>query len=89
MATDFVPTRASLLRNNTPQKDYQQVAYISHKSKKKEKQETPDELPTEESKEVLFNIQKAKHEVVKLGMTGFNPVKKEEAKIQQLIKLGK
>lgn len=89
MATDFVPTRASLLRNNTSQIDYQQVAYISHKSKKKEKQTTSNELPTEESKEVLFNIQKAKHEVVKLGMTGFDPVKKEEAKIQKLIKLGK
>ncbi|KAL1516159.1 hypothetical protein ABEB36_000078 [Hypothenemus hampei] len=40
------------------------------------------------SSENVFNIKKAKQEVFKLGISGFDPIKKEDAKIQQLIKLG-
>lgn len=86
MSTDFVSTRASLLKKK-PQTNYQEVTYVAYKSKKKNSQEKPAE-ESEKASDNEFNIRKAKHEIVRFGMSGFDPVRKEEAKIQQLIKLG-
>ncbi|XP_066254301.1 uncharacterized protein C1orf131 homolog [Euwallacea similis] len=87
MATDFVPTRASLLKKNAAA-NYEQVDFTSRKAKTKIPIESLHKEVSNISQELAFNLQKAKHEVVKFGMSGFNSVKKEEAKIQQLIKLG-
>ncbi|ENN78039.1 uncharacterized protein C1orf131 homolog [Dendroctonus ponderosae] len=88
MSIDFVPTRASLLKG-APESEYEEVSFVAYKSKKKPKAEQPNE-PTKKSsdKETEFNMRKAKYEIMKFGMSGFDPEKKEEAKIRQLISLG-
>lgn len=88
MSTDFVPTRASLLKG-APENEYQEVAFVTYKSKKKAKTEEPNE-PTKKTsnKETEFNLRKAKYEIMKFGMSGLDPDKKEEAKVQHLISLG-
>ncbi|XP_050303867.1 uncharacterized protein C1orf131 [Anthonomus grandis grandis] len=86
--SDFVPTRASLLKAKSHEA-YQEVQYVSYKSKKKEKPEdAKNRIETNAEDKNEFNIYKAKREVMQFGISGFDTAKKEEAKIQQLIKLG-
>ncbi|XP_066152202.1 uncharacterized protein C1orf131 [Euwallacea fornicatus] len=87
MATDFVPTRASLLKKNA-EANYEQVDFTFYKTKTKVPMKSGHKEVSNVNPELVFNLQKAKYEVIKLGMSGFDSVKKEEAKIQQLIKLG-
>ncbi|XP_044259540.1 uncharacterized protein C1orf131 [Tribolium madens] len=83
---DFIPTRGSL-KKGTKLTDFKSVSFESYKPKKHEKTETSNGRIQEEKSDD-FNIKRAKHEIVKFGMSGFDPEKKEEAKIQLAIKLG-
>jgi hypothetical protein len=85
MSEDFIPTRGSCNKGDG-QIHFKSVTYESYKPKTHDKTETgvkTKEIPSHE-----FNIKKAKHEVIKYGMSGFDPQKKEEAKMQLAIKLG-
>ncbi|KAG5885579.1 hypothetical protein JTB14_003777 [Gonioctena quinquepunctata] len=83
----FVPSKASLLKTN-PGADFQTVVFESYKSKKSRRQPINTDGKPAAEEENVFNIRQAKQEVVKFGMSGFDPQKKEEAKINLLIKLG-
>ena len=71
--TDFVPTRASQLKNKS-QADYQEITFVAYKPKKKNKQQAEE---TQESKDVdnQLDIKKARHEIIKFGMQAFDPLK--------------
>ncbi|EEZ98488.1 hypothetical protein TcasGA2_TC000985 [Tribolium castaneum] len=86
ISEDFIPTRGSL-KKGTQSIDFKSVSFESYKPKKQEKIEISNEKPQNKKSED-FNIRRAKHEIVKFGMSGFDPEKKEEAKIQLAIKLG-
>ncbi|CAG9823094.1 unnamed protein product [Phaedon cochleariae] len=84
-ALAFIPSKASALQKNS---EFHAVVYESYKSKKTTR--VPEIVPEEISpkKDRLFDIKRAKQEVIKFGTSGFDSQKKEEAKINLLIKLG-
>ncbi|KAJ8962348.1 hypothetical protein NQ318_018330 [Aromia moschata] len=83
----FIPTRASMLKKNTSE-DFQAVTFESYKSKKQKEKHDVTVKNTQKIQQNDFNIKQAKHEIIKLGMSGFDRQKKQEAKTQLLIKLG-
>lgn len=85
--TGFIPTRASLLKNSDTS-NYQEVSYVSYKSKKK-KDLKNEESNTDANILKKFDARKIKHEIVKFSVEGFDKEKKEEIKKNLAIKLGK
>lgn len=83
----FVPTRASALQKKS-NIDFQEITYESYKPTKNKKNSRLEGL-TNNGGHSDFNIKKAKYEIMKFGMSGFDPQKKEEAQVQLAIKLGK
>lgn len=85
MAEHFIITRAS---QGKTQKEinFTFASFASSKPKQPKKRIVPELSVPPNGEE--FNIKKAKHEVVKLGTSGLDSQKKEDAKIQLAIKLG-
>lgn len=70
-----------------PVEEFKAVVYESYKPKaKKEKLEQNSQKDVTKSKEI--DMKRARHEIVKFGMSGFDPEKKEQAKVQLAIRLG-
>ncbi|XP_072382637.1 uncharacterized protein [Diabrotica undecimpunctata] len=84
---DFIPSKASLLK--AKDLNFESVVFESYKSTKKARKSTKDDDNAKEmdGKNEL-NMRQAKHEIIKLGLSGLNSKKKEEAKINLLIQLG-
>ncbi|RZC34906.1 C1orf131 -like, partial [Asbolus verrucosus] len=88
MSEKFIPTRGSMIKSESLI-DFEFVTYQSHQSKKNEKTEPNlKQKSINATKSNEFNIKRAKHEIIKFGISGFDPQKKEEAKVQLAIKLG-
>ncbi|XP_045510063.1 uncharacterized protein C1orf131 [Colias croceus] len=86
----LVLTRAALALKNA-EANFKVVKFEAHKPKKKQNLESDNmdniiNKPTGPSKEL--DLKKIRHEVVKFGMSGFDPTKKEEAKIALAVSLG-
>lgn len=99
---DFVTTRGSSLKRNAV-KDFIAVSYTAPKKKKKLSevnpsisQEVPDsksykskEVRAQESRrDQEVEMKRARFDVIKFGMSGFDGAKGEEAKVNLAIKLG-
>lgn len=85
----FIPTKCSLLKRKS-EENFQIVTYKSYKPKKKIKvidENASESMHTATTSEL--NMKQAKHEVIKFGMSGFDSHRKEEAKVQLAIKLGR
>lgn len=84
----FIPTKSSQKRK-TPT-DFKVITYESHKPKQKKPKIADKEIETTDDRTQTneFDMKKSRYEVLKFGMSGFDPEKKEEAKIQLAIKLG-
>lgn len=87
----LILTKAALALKNA-ESNFQFVKFESHKPKKKEQM---DDGKVSNSKTVLdhyskkdLDLKRIRHEVVKFGMSGFDPTKKEEAKIALAVSLG-
>lgn len=90
--SSFIPTRASLAKKNAnPEAVFQSQTFKAYKKKVQNKDartlpEKNNEL--DDSDRSVFKIKRAKHEVMKFGISGFETLKKDEAKVQLAIKLG-
>lgn len=84
---DFVPTKASAAKKDST-KDFQICSFETYKPKER-KNKIKEETRVTIARTNKLNVAKVKHEIMKFGMSGFDNVKKEEAKIQLAIKLGK
>lgn len=90
MSTDalaFIPTKSSLLKRKAPS-EFQVVTFESHKPKAKKVSTESLQDNTRQSKPNELDMKRARHEVLKFGMSGFDPEKKEEAKVKLAISLG-
>lgn len=83
----FIQTKSSLLKQKAAS-NFLAVKFEAHKPKAK-KLKTGVEEETETINSNDLDMKKTRYEVIKFGMSGFDPEKKEEAKIQLAIKLGK
>lgn len=84
----FIPTKCSAVKKNATE-NFTCVAFESHKSKKRKQLDDSNEKGTKKKPEFQeLNMKQAKYEIIKFGMSGFDPRKKEEAKVQLAIKLG-
>ncbi|XP_022905809.1 uncharacterized protein C1orf131 homolog [Onthophagus taurus] len=84
---DFIPTKGSQIKEH-PTDNFKVIKYESHKPKRKNdtyKEAVEEKLDIKANE---LNIKRAKFEIMKFGMSGFDQQKKEEAKIQLAIKLG-
>lgn len=84
---DFIPTKGSVC-NEQAVKNYKVSTFESYKPKEGKVSEAKIVSKTGVPRSEI-NMNKAKHEIIKFGMSGFDPTKKEEAKIQLAIKLGR
>ncbi|XP_047031595.1 uncharacterized protein C1orf131 isoform X2 [Helicoverpa zea] len=86
----LIMTKAALALKN-PESNFQFVKFEAHKPKKKA---APDNSEQNEMKQGNkhsskdLDLKKIRHEVVKFGMSGFDPTKKEEARIALAVSLG-
>lgn len=93
MSEDFIPTRCSRKKQNE-EINVDVVVHKSYKSKRKQaKPENYSEIskstqPVPQQPTNEINMKRARFEIIKFGMSGFNKQKKEEAKVQLAIKLG-
>ena len=95
MNESFVKTKSSLIRQeNVP--EFQEVVFNSHKRKPKDevspapgrrKNGLPDPVPKRDNEQRTF-MKKARHDIIKFGMTGFDAARKEETKQALAISLG-
>lgn len=87
-ASDFIKTKASSSVN----KNFQTVVYESYKPKeKRKKNEEPIKIESNNYNKISeneFNIKKARHEIIKFGISGFDSSEKQKANVQLAIKLG-
>jgi len=84
----FIPTRSSML-NKKSEENFKAVTYSSYKKKNKEQISLPTKNNiTDTGNAETFNIKRARHEIIKFGISGFDAQKKEEAKVQLAIGLG-
>ncbi|KAJ8734286.1 hypothetical protein PYW07_014837 [Mythimna separata] len=84
----LILTKAALALKN-PDTNFQYIKFEAHKAKKKPVAESSgksDLRPENHSKDL--DLKKIRHEVVKFGMSGFDPTKKEEARIALAVSLG-
>lgn len=82
----LILTKAALALKNA-ESNFQVVKFEAHKPKKKQGENNQVNKPIENSKKDL-DLKKIRHEIVKFGMSGFDPNKKEEAKIALAVSLG-
>ncbi|XP_026484469.1 uncharacterized protein C1orf131 homolog [Vanessa tameamea] len=85
----LVLTKAALALKNA-ESNLQVVKFEAHKPKKKkivESENDQEDKATGPAKQNL-ELKKIRHEIVKFGMSGFDPTKKEEAKIALAVSLG-
>ncbi|XP_028029665.1 uncharacterized protein C1orf131, partial [Bombyx mandarina] len=87
----LIITKAALALKNA-EENFKVVEFESYKPKQK-KLAAKDEknLPRTETGQYSkkdLELKKIRHEVVKFGMSGFDPTKKEEAKIALMVSLG-
>ncbi|CAH0722240.1 unnamed protein product, partial [Brenthis ino] len=82
----LVLTKAALALKNA-ENNFQVVKFEAHKPKKKQGENNQVTKPIENANKDL-DIKKIRHEIVKFGMSGFDPNKKEEAKIALAVSLG-
>lgn len=83
---DFVPTKGSSLIKDAASRH--QLSVHVNRQIKKSKESSVVEQPLQKQKVVPINMAKAKHEVMRFGISGFDKVRKQEAKMQLAIKLG-
>lgn len=84
----FIPTKCAALKKDAAN-NFKCVTFEYHKSQKSRKIADSDKTSLEENiKSRELNMKQAKYEIIKFGMSGFDPKKKEEAKVQLAIKLG-
>lgn len=87
----LIMTKAALAVKNA-EANFQVVKFEAHKPKKKlnvEEHEAPTISKDSPFAKKDLDLKKIRHEVVKFGMSGFDPSKKEEAKIALAVSLGK
>lgn len=86
----LIQTKAALALKNA-ESNFKVVKFEAHKPKKKEAQGTEKQIDTrnndQQKKEI--DLKRIRHEIVKFGMSGFDPTKKQEAKIALAVSLGK
>ena len=86
----LIMTKAALALKN-PESNFQFVKFEAHKAKKKPAAESSDKSelrPETQHSSKDLDLKKIRHEVVKFGMSGFDPTKKEEARIALAVSLG-
>lgn len=92
MSEGFVQTKSSLLRKSA---DFQEVVFTSYKPKEKKTQTTalarkknamPDRISKSEETERF--LKRTRHEIIKLGLSGFDPTKREQTKQALAVSLG-
>ncbi|XP_048006073.1 uncharacterized protein C1orf131 [Leguminivora glycinivorella] len=85
----LVLTKAALALKNA-ENNFQFVKFEAHKPKKKQAEVDKDvNLSQKElNQKKDLDLKKIRHEVVKFGMSGFDPSKKEEARIALAVSLG-
>lgn len=96
MDTCFIQTKGSLNRK-TAEKEFSAISFESYKPKPKpvleesHKDETESQLKSQHHHKDApeLNIKRAKQEIIRFGMTGFDAATQEDAKIKLAIKLGK
>lgn len=84
---EFIPTRASSGKE-AHARNFKVHAFESYKPKKTRNSVKEHSVSNAKKEDDFFNIRRAKHEIIRFGISGFDPQKKEEAKIQLAIKLG-
>nr|CAD7203590.1 unnamed protein product [Timema douglasi] len=82
----LIPTKCSRLRSGGAS-SFQAVVYETYKSTKKRapSQASPTEPGAQKD---VIDMKRVRYEVFKFAMSGYNPEKKEEAKVSLAIKLG-
>lgn len=86
----LIITKAALALKN-PESNFKFVKFEAHKAKKKPATENSDKSelqPESQHASKDLDLKKIRHEVVKFGMSGFDPTKKEEARIALAVSLG-
>ncbi|GJQ88254.1 hypothetical protein Trydic_g13242 [Trypoxylus dichotomus] len=90
MSINFIPTRGSK-RRNIEEIDFN---FTIHQSYKPKKRQTLCDVEDEKSKKAIpetvneIDMKRARFEVIKFGMSGFDKQRKEKAKVQLAVKLG-
>lgn len=96
MNEGFVRTKSSLTREDKVP-EFQEVVFNSHKRKQKDEAHSapvrkrnalPDPVPKREDDDQRSFMKKARYDIIKFGMTGFDSAKKEETKQALAISLG-
>lgn len=90
MSEGLVQTKSSQLRKST---DFQEVVFTSYKGKGKDagsssSDSKTDAVPSQLLVEKERFLKKTRHEIIKLGISGFDPTKRELNKQQLAISLG-
>ncbi|XP_035430043.2 uncharacterized protein C1orf131 [Spodoptera frugiperda] len=86
----LIMTKAALAMKN-PEVNFKFVKFEAHKPKKKTAADNSDNSeikPGSQQTSKDLDLKKIRHEVVKFGMSGFDPTKKEEARIALAVSLG-
>ncbi|KRT78912.1 hypothetical protein AMK59_7454, partial [Oryctes borbonicus] len=90
MSVNFIPTRGSKKKKD----EEIDFSFIVHQSYKPKEKQVPLHPQPAKSKDAIseatdeINMKRARFEIIKFGMSGFNKQKKVEAKVQLAIKLG-
>ena len=82
----LIVTKAALALKNADS-NFQVVKFEVHKPKKKQVETKLERRQIDNTKKDL-DLKKVRHEIVKFGMSGFDPTKKKEAKIALAVSLG-
>ncbi|XP_026728748.1 uncharacterized protein C1orf131 [Trichoplusia ni] len=86
----LIMTKAALALKNA-ETNFKFVKFEAHKAKKKQVQDHAENNEINQRTRNLskdLDLKKIRHEVVKFGMSGFDPTKKEEARIALAVSLG-
>ncbi|KAF9408886.1 hypothetical protein HW555_011572 [Spodoptera exigua] len=85
----LIMTKAALAMKN-PENNFKFVKFEAHKPKKKNTVDSDNNetKPGSQQSSKDLDLKKIRHEVVKFGMSGFDPTKKEEARIALAVSLG-
>ncbi|KAH9629551.1 hypothetical protein HF086_014562 [Spodoptera exigua] len=85
----LIMTKAALAMKN-PENNFKFVKFEAHKPKKKNivDSDNNETKPGSQQSSKDLDLKKIRHEVVKFGMSGFDPTKKEEARIALAVSLG-
>ncbi|CAB3221680.1 unnamed protein product [Arctia plantaginis] len=88
----LIMTKAALALKNA-ESNFQFVKFEAHKPKKKKETHDKDNITNDykldgKPSNKDLDLKKIRHEVLKFGMSGFDPTKKQEAKIALAVSLG-